>query len=254
MLDGEIVAARRRRPSRASSCCSRACTCATRRRSRSIAQRGAGRVHDLRPPLARRQARRPSSPYRERRRAARGARARAATRGRRRRRADDGEDAFATSRELGFEGVVAKRVDSKYEPGRRSPAWRKVKHELRQEFVVGGWSPGQGGATGEIGALLVGYYDADGALRYAGKVGTGFTEAELDRLDALLAPLETTANPFAGGGVPRDAQFVEARATSPRCGSRSGPTAAAIRHPAYLGLRDDKRRRTSFASKRVSHR
>ena len=87
-------------------------------------------------------------------------------------------------REQGLEGLMAKRVDSRYEPGRRSPAWRKVKVRRRQEFVVGGWHPGERGREGQIGSLLVGYHtDEPGRpLRYAGKVGTGFTDPELARL------------------------------------------------------------------------
>jgi bifunctional non-homologous end joining protein LigD len=155
---------------------------------------------------------------------------------------DDGAEAFAISAQLGFEGVVAKRRDSRYEPGRRSTAWRKVKHQREQEFVVGGWLEGEGSRGGRIGALLIGYYDADDAgdaLKYAGRVGTGFTEAELDRLAGLLAPLATTENPFADKGLPRDAHFVlpelvaQVRFTEWTEGGR-------IRHPAYLGMRDDK--------------
>jgi bifunctional non-homologous end joining protein LigD len=151
---------------------------------------------------------------------------------------DDGEQAFAISKQLGFEGVVAKRIDSRYEPGRRSTAWRKVKHHREQEFVVGGWLEGEGSRGGRIGALLIGYYD-DGALKYAGRVGTGFTEAELDRLAGLLAPLATTESPFADKGLPRDSHFVapelvaQVRFTEWTEGGR-------IRHPAYLGQRDDK--------------
>jgi bifunctional non-homologous end joining protein LigD len=151
---------------------------------------------------------------------------------------DDGDEAFAISKQLGFEGVIAKRRDSRYEPGRRSTAWRKVKHHREQEFVVGGWLEGEGSRGGRIGALLIGYYDDDD-LKYAGRVGTGFTEAELDRLAGLLAPLAVTENPFAGKGLPRDAHFVapqlvaQVRFTEWTEGGR-------IRHPAYLGLRDDK--------------
>jgi bifunctional non-homologous end joining protein LigD len=152
---------------------------------------------------------------------------------------DDGAQAFAVSEQLGFEGVVAKRVDSRYEPGRRSPAWRKVKHQRAQEFVIGGWLEGEGSRGGRIGALLIGYYDDEGALRWAGRVGTGFTEAELDRLAALLAPIAVTESPFADRGLPRDAHYVQpvyvaqVRFTEWTSGGR-------VRHPAYLGLRDDK--------------
>jgi bifunctional non-homologous end joining protein LigD len=151
----------------------------------------------------------------------------------------DGDEAFEISKALGFEGVVAKQLDSIYEPGRRSSAWRKVKHQLRQEFVVGGWVAGQGSRERRIGALLVGYFDADRELHYAGKVGTGFSDAELDRLAGLLAPIARARSPFAAGGEPRDAHFVtptlvaEVRFTEWTEGGR-------IRHPAYLGLRDDK--------------
>ena len=101
----------------------------------------------------------------------------------------------------GLEGVVATRLDSPYEAGRRSRAWMTWKRLLRQELVVGGWMPGTGGRSGRIGSLLVGYYDAAGdtELRYAGRVGTGFSEAELARLEAKLTPLRRDTSPFAGG-------------------------------------------------------
>jgi bifunctional non-homologous end joining protein LigD len=151
----------------------------------------------------------------------------------------DGEAAFATSLELGFEGVVAKRLDSPYEPGRRSSSWRKIKHQLRQEFVVGGWVVGQGGRADRIGALLVGYFDTGGELRYAGKVGTGFSDAELARLRDALSAIETPHNPFTDGGLPRDARFVAPRLVA-EVRFTEWTDRGRIRHPAYLGLRDDK--------------
>src|SRR4051795_3225448 len=116
--------------------------------------------------------------------------------------------------EQGLEGIVAKRLDAPYEPGRRSPCWVKVKNLYRQEVVVGGWMPGDGRRRERIGALLVGVRE-DGHLRYAGKVGTGFTEAELDRLAKRLAPLERPTSPFDAPEQPtppRGAVWVE-----PRC-------------------------------------
>ena len=95
-----------------------------------------------------------------------------------------------------FEGVVAKRLESTYLPGQRSPAWTKVKDTKRDEFVVGGWLPGEGNREGRIGALLVGLPDGEGGLTYCGGVGTGFTDKELRRLKQRLDPLVTTTSPF----------------------------------------------------------
>src|SRR5439155_15223666 len=82
------------------------------------------------------------------------------------------------SAEQGLEGVVAKRLDSRYEPGRRSGAWVKVKNKRRQELVIGGWMPGEGKRESSIGALLVGYHDPDGGLCFGGRVGSGFKERD----------------------------------------------------------------------------
>lgn len=150
----------------------------------------------------------------------------------------DGGAALRASRDLGFEGIVAKRIDSTYQPGARSASWLKIKHHLRQELVIGGWEEGQGGRAGRIGALLVGHY-ADGALEYAGKVGTGFTDAELRRLADLLQPLARDDSPFVGRGVPRAARFVEPRLVA-EVRFTEWTENGHVRHPAYLGLRDDK--------------
>src|SRR5438045_4860042 len=107
----------------------------------------------------------------------------------------------------GREGVVGKRLDSKYEPGRRSGAWVKVKNHNRQELVIGGWLEGEGKRNGYPGALLVGYYK-DGQLVYAGKVGTGFTDRTLEELNKKLKPLALEKSPFTAGATPpRAAHF-----------------------------------------------
>ena len=104
---------------------------------------------------------------------------------------------------------------------------------------MGGWVTGAGSREGRIGALVVGYFDADGQLRYAGKVGTGFTENELDRLAARLAPLEVTDNPFGERGVPAGTRFVRPEVVA-EVRFTEWTSAGRIRHPAYLGTRDDK--------------
>src|SRR5205085_12024047 len=96
--------------------------------------------------------------------------------------AGNGRAVLEASKRTGLEGVMAKRLDSIYEPGKRTRAWLKVKHHRRQEFVIGGWTTGEGRRAGSIGALLVGYYE-DGELRYAGHVGTGFTDQTLADLE-----------------------------------------------------------------------
>src|SRR5579875_3842468 len=122
-----------------------------------------------------------------------------------------GADLLAVARQNGLEGVVAKRLDSRYEPGRRSAAWLKHKILRRQEVVVGGWKPGEGRRAGGIGSLLIGVQSPAG-LEYAGHVGTGFTDRALDMLHARLAPLRRPASPFASTVPPeyaRAAQWVE---------------------------------------------
>ncbi|MDX6665441.1 MAG: bifunctional non-ous end joining protein LigD, partial [Solirubrobacteraceae bacterium] len=120
-----------------------------------------------------------------------------------------GAEVLAASRAQGLEGIVAKRLDSIYEPGRRNRAWIKVKNVHHEDVWIGGWMPGEGRRRERIGALLVGLPDGESGLAYAGRVGTGFTEDELDRLARLLAPLESGTSPFAASkGVPKAAIFV----------------------------------------------
>jgi bifunctional non-homologous end joining protein LigD len=149
----------------------------------------------------------------------------------------DGAALLEASRAQGLEGILAKRTDCPYTPGRRSPAWVKVKNFRRADVVIGGWMPGEGNREGRIGALLVGLHE-DGALRYAGRVGTGFDEAELVRLGRLLAPLARPDSPFEGRPPPRAARFVEPRLV---CAVDYGEMTQTrtLRHPVYKGLRDD---------------
>ena len=144
------------------------------------------------------------------------------------------------SMKAGLEGVVAKRLDSRYEAGRRSGVWQKVKNHNRQELVIGGWLDGEGKRRGHPGALLVGYYDGS-ELVYAGKVGTGFTDRTLDELNAKLGPLATDKNPFSGGAAPpRAAHFVKPRVVADFEfveWTRSGQ----LRAPSFKGFRNDKR-------------
>jgi bifunctional non-homologous end joining protein LigD len=152
-----------------------------------------------------------------------------------------GAQVLAASAAQGLEGVVAKRLDSPYEPGRRSACWVKVKNTERQEVVVGGWLPGEGRRRERIGALLVGVRE-NGHLRYAGRVGTGFTEAELDRLGKLLRPLEREDSPFDAPGPPtppRGAVWVEPRHVA-EVEFREWTQGHQLRAPSYKGLRDDK--------------
>ena len=152
-----------------------------------------------------------------------------------------GRDMLAATEAQGLEGIVAKRLDSPYEPGRRSPCWVKVKNVERQEVVIGGWMPGDGKRRDRIGALLVGVRE-DGHLRYAGKVGTGFTEAELDRLQKLLAPLERDTSPFDAPNQPdppRGAVWVQPRLVA-EVEFREWTQGGQLRAPSYKGLRDDK--------------
>ncbi|APD83959.1 ATP-dependent DNA ligase [Mycobacterium intracellulare subsp. chimaera] len=107
----------------------------------------------------------------------------------------DGREALEHSAERGWEGVIAKKRDSTYQPGRRSSSWIKDKHWNTQEVVIGGWKAGEGGRSSGIGSLLMGIPTA-GGLHFAGRVGTGFTDRDLANLKKTLAPLHTDESPF----------------------------------------------------------
>ena len=149
-----------------------------------------------------------------------------------------GKQLLAATAKQGLEGIMAKRLDCAYEPGKRPNHWIKVKTKQRQELVIGGWLPGEGRRSGEIGALLMGYFD-DGEFRFAGKVGTGFGQKELDMLARKLAPLARDTSPFAGKQPQKGARFVDPRLVA-EIEFGEWTKERILRHPSYKGLRDDK--------------
>ncbi|RJL33192.1 non-homologous end-joining DNA ligase [Bailinhaonella thermotolerans] len=153
----------------------------------------------------------------------------------------DGAEVLGQSRRLALEGIVAKRLASPYRPGKRTAEWVKVKNYRAQEVVIGGWQPGEGRRAGSIGSLLLGVYDGSG-LRYAGHVGTGFSEAALRELAERLAPLERETSPFADE-VPREharaARWVEPELVG-EVQYAEWTADGRLRHPSWRGLRSDK--------------
>lgn len=162
----------------------------------------------------------------------------------------DGGALLEATRSSGLEGVVAKRLDSPYRPGRRSGEWIKVRNWRRQELVIGGWMPGEGGRSGRVGSLLVGYYDStpDEArdlerpplLIYAGGVGSGFTNDEIDRLTRMLTARSRETTPFDVGAPKRaGARFCEPDLV---CEAKftEWTHEGTLRQPVYLGLREDR--------------
>ena len=136
---------------------------------------------------------------------------------------------------------MAKRLDSVYEPGVRSRDWLKIKNHLSQEFVVGGYLPGEG-SRGRLGALLLGVYDGDGKFCFAGRVGTGFTEAELTRLLRLLDPLRRDTPPFdppPPRPTAKEALWVEPEIVV-EVEFTEWTNVGILRHPSYKGQRTDK--------------
>lgn len=164
-------------------------------------------------------------------------------------RQNDGDELLKLVQARGMEGLMAKRLDSTYQPGRRSPAWRKVKVRCEQEFVVGGWTAGSGNRSGVLGALLLGVVDDEATaaggtlrLRYVGRVGTGFNAPELDRLAGRFADLADGSSPFVS--LPAEPKLRLARFVRPemvvQVAFGEWTTDGVLRHPSYLGERVDK--------------
>lgn len=151
----------------------------------------------------------------------------------------DGNGLLAISLRLGLEGIMAKNLGSPYTPGKRTGAWLKIKNQQRQEFIIGGWLAGAGSRQGLIGSLLVGYYDANSQLRYAGAVGTGFTVKTLKTLALLLAPLSQPNNPFVDQPPQKEIHFVQPKLIGEFEFTEWTPNST-LRHPSFKGLRNDK--------------
>jgi bifunctional non-homologous end joining protein LigD len=147
-----------------------------------------------------------------------------------------GEEYYEEACEKGWEGLIAKRADAPYTSG-RSRDWLKFKCVAGQEFVVGGFTDPQGSRQG-LGALLVGYFQG-GRLRYAGKVGTGYNAETLRMLEKRLGRRERDASPFADTVAEKGAHWVEPELVA-QIGFTEWTTAGRLRHPRYLGLRQDK--------------
>ncbi|MFI9027836.1 non-homologous end-joining DNA ligase [Streptomyces sp. NPDC053560] len=148
-----------------------------------------------------------------------------------------GPEELADACERGWEGLIAKRADGPYVP-RRSGDWLKLKCARGQEFVIGGFTEPAGSRVG-FGALLLGYY-ADGRLRYAGKVGTGYDQAALHRIRGLLDDREQARSPFGDAVRERGAHWVRPELVA-EVGFTEWTRDGMLRHPRFLGLRDDKK-------------
>ncbi|MEO6125272.1 MAG: non-homologous end-joining DNA ligase [Ilumatobacteraceae bacterium] len=154
---------------------------------------------------------------------------------------NDGEALMTATKSIGFEGVIAKRKDSIYLPGKRTPNWIKIKHRTEQEFVIGGYLVGDGSRSTSFGSLLLGVHDGD-ELRFAGAVGTGFSDVALQQLRDRLQSRNSIACPFTP--VPKIVTG-KARWVVPDLVVQVAFTEwtedAHLRHPVYLGLREDKK-------------
>jgi len=154
----------------------------------------------------------------------------------------EGAAMLAAARQNFLEGIVAKKIDSTYQPGKRSDCWLKIKIVQRQELVIGGWIPEGGHDTSRIGALLMGYYDADGKFRYAGSVGTGFTGKIHADLVSRFAKHVRSSSAFAEA-LPKKGIIYLEPALVAEIEYRRWPEGGLMQQGSYKGLRTDKRAR-----------
>lgn len=153
-----------------------------------------------------------------------------------------GRDVLTASKELGLEGIIAKKDHSPYLPGRRSSAWTKVKNLRTQEVVVGGFTPGEGRRRGRLGSLILGIPGECGALEYVGQVGTGFDEEALDELGRLLSAREGAKSPFSTKVAEphgRAATWVEPEIVG-EVSFSEWTKDGRLRQPSWRGLRPDR--------------
>jgi bifunctional non-homologous end joining protein LigD len=154
-----------------------------------------------------------------------------------------GEDLLEAAKANGLEGVVAKALESTYEPGRRSLGWIKVPLNQTQEVIVVGWKPGAGRREGLIGSLLLAAYGKSGKLEFIGHVGTGFTDSALRSLAKEVAPLKRATSPVDGAEVPREharsANWLKPTLVG-EVEFRNWTPEGRLRHPSWRGLRWDK--------------
>ena len=154
---------------------------------------------------------------------------------------DDADVMEAATRAQRFEGIVAKRLDSTYQSGRRAPTWVKVKYTNAQEMVVGGYKLGEGNRSGLFGSLLIGVNDDAGDLQFVSAVGTGFNERTLTTLMAKLRQLETDHCPFVlPPKLPRGTYRWVRPELVAQVGFLEWTEGGGLRAPVFLGLRDDK--------------
>lgn len=153
--------------------------------------------------------------------------------------ASDGVKAFQIASKRGMEGIVAKNLSSRYSES-RSTQWLKIKAHMEDEFVIGGFTA-PGGSRNHFGALLLGEYSR-GELQYAGKVGTGFDEKTLTSLYRKFQGLRRTTSPFSTEVRERGAKFLSPRLVA-QISYTERTSDGKLRHPVYLGLRDDKKAR-----------